>query len=34
MRDTPAASCLEREIKLIVFRANAGTDFDYLYPLR
>ena len=27
--DTPAGSCVERELKLVVFRANQGTAFDY-----
>jgi hypothetical protein len=34
MSETPAASCLEREIELIAFRANPGTEFDYLFPLQ
>jgi hypothetical protein len=30
---TPAASCRERAIKLVVFRANPGITFDYVFPL-
>ena len=31
---TPAASCREQAIRLVVFRANPGTGFDYIFPLR
>jgi len=30
---TPAASCREQAIGLVVFRANPGTGFDYIFPL-
>jgi hypothetical protein len=30
---TPAASCREQVIRLLVFRANPGTSFDYMFPI-
>jgi hypothetical protein len=30
---SPAASCIEREIKLIRFRANPGISFAYMFRM-
>lgn len=32
MSVAPVASCIEQAIKLIGFRANRGTTFDYVFP--
>jgi hypothetical protein len=33
LNGTPASSCREQAIKLLVFRANPGISFDYAFPL-